>query len=262
MDDYQIAVVGLGTIGAKLLSYLTIKGANTIGLTTGKVHEKRALILNHLTKSVSNIDTEKHRFVVVNDFAQLANADLVIDATPEDYSIKQNTYSCIISVVKPSCVIASTSSSLNLQKLNSYCSPNKLFGLHFFNPPDKMKLVEISIPQSDEHIDVAIDVLRQIINDKEIILMPCIQGYICNRLLFIYLNAAFNYHQQSGILIPDIDKAMELGTNMPMGPFRLSDYIGNDVTLSILETFFNELDDPSYKPSSVIQEVVQRGLLG
>ena len=126
-----------------------------------------------------------------------------------------------------------------------------------------MRLLEINLPAKPTiDIDGFVHNIQQIMNDKEFVFIPRIQGYICNRLLFIYINAAFNYHQSTGISISDIDKAMELGTNVPMGPFRLSDYIGNDVTLSILEQFHKELGDETYKPADLIVKMVNEGSLG
>jgi len=264
MSNEQISVIGLGTIGTKLIVYLLNKGVSIVAYTRNDTKSKHDSVYSILMKKhPDDADKLSRKLLITNDIKEVKSSKIVLDATCEDYNVKEKLYCQLNEILDKDSIIATTTSSLNLNILQAFSNPLTLVGFHVFNPPDKMRLVEISMPtESTERTDVFVTRIRQIMDDKEFIFLPRIQGYICNRLLFIYLNASFNYHLSTGISIGDIDKAMELGTNVPMGPFRLSDYIGNDVTLSILGQFHRELGDDMYKPSSLITKIVKEGLYG
>ena len=260
----HMSVIGLGTIGSKLIVYLLVKGVSITAYTRSDVKSKHAYIYSILTKKYpENADNLIGKLLITNDINTLKDINIIFDATYEDYYVKEKLYGLLKEILDKDSIIATTTSSLDLIKLENFCNPLTLIGFHVFNPPDKMRLLEINLPAKPTiDIDGFVHNIQQIMNDREFVFIPRIQGYICNRLLFIYINAAFNYHQSTGISISDIDKAMELGTNVPMGPFRLSDYIGNDVTLSILEQFHKELGDETYKPADLIVKMVNEGSLG
>lgn len=260
----KMSVIGLGTIGSKLIVYLLGKGVSITAYTRSDVKSKSESICSFLKRKFpEDADNLISKLLITNDINMLRNINIIFDATYEDYDVKEKLYGQLKEILDKDSIIATTTSSLDLNKLEKFSNPLTLIGFHVFNPPDKMRLVEINLPANPTiDIDGFVHNIQQIMDDKEFVFIPRIQGYICNRLLFIYINAAFNYHQATGISISDIDKAMELGTNVPMGPFRLSDYIGNDVTLSILEQFHKELGDEAYKPSNLIVKMVNEGSLG
>jgi len=259
----KITIVGMGTIGSKLAIYLLSKGIEVCCITTRMPDEVKERLWSMFIKRNPETTVDKSMIQISNSYSIAIGSDLIIDASAESYEVKESVYSSINQNVSGSTVIATTTSSLSIEKLSLVARPSVLMGLHFFNPPDKMKLVEVTYSKENKRIvDSLLDVLQQLLVDKQFIVMPMVQGYICNRILFVYLNASFNYHLATDISFSDIDTAMELGTNVPMGPFKLSDYIGNDITLSILDQFYKELNEDQYKPSPLIEEVVGSGKLG
>ncbi len=264
MRDFDVSVMGLGTIGTKLVVYFLSKGQRVIALTRSVPDSKYEKLAGILRKKYPDgaADLIKNLHVT-NDMGEMVHTRVGFDSTLETYDSKRSLYERMREVLNRDQIIATTTSSLDLNRLSGYCAPLTLVGFHVFNPPDKMKLVEINLPENcSEDVIAAVDRVKNVMDDKVFIHTPRIQGYICNRLLFIYINAAFDYHLTTGISFSDIDKAMELGTNVPMGPFKLSDYVGNDVTLSILEQFHEELGDERYKPSRLIIQLVKEGKLG
>lgn len=259
----KMSIIGIGTIGSKLAIYLMSMGIQVCCITTKDSNVVKERLWNLIKKRNLDLAFDKEVIQVSNNYSIAHGSDLIIDATAENYDIKETVYRRIKEQVEGKPMIATTTSSLNIEKLSDMAKPLKLMGLHFFNPPDKMKLVEVSYQEESKDIaELIVSKLKNLCTDKQFIIMPLVQGYICNRILFVYLNAAFNYHLSTGISFSDIDMAMEMGTNVPMGPFRLSDYIGNDISLSILEQFYSELEDEQYRPSLLIKQIVSNGKLG
>ncbi len=193
----------------------------------------------------------------------VADADLIIEAVPENVKLKKSVLSEVDKFAKPDAVLASNTSSISITELASATSrPEKFCGLHFFNPPQLMKLIEIirGAKTSDETIDLVVDVTKKMEKDPVVVKKDC-AGFIVNRILVPALNEAISLVWE-GIAEPeDIDKAIRLGLNWPMGPIKLVDYLGLDTTLSIAEVLRNDLD-PKYSPCPLLRQMVRAGLLG
>jgi 3-hydroxybutyryl-CoA dehydrogenase len=194
----------------------------------------------------------------------VADADLIIEAVPEKVELKKNVFTEVDRHAKPEAIIVSNTSSISITELASATHrPERVCGMHFFNPPQLMKLIEIirGAKTSDETVNVIVDVSKRM-GKEPVIVKKDSPGFIVNRVLIPALNEAmFLVHE--GIADPeDIDKAITLGLNWPMGPLKLLDYVGLDTTLSIMEVFQRELGDPKYRPCPLLKQMIRAGLLG
>ncbi|MCS7115690.1 MAG: 3-hydroxyacyl-CoA dehydrogenase family protein [Nitrososphaerota archaeon] len=191
------------------------------------------------------------------------NADLIIEAAPENVDLKRNLFSEVGKLAKPEAIIASNTSSISITELASATNrPEKFCGMHFFNPVQLMKLVEIirGVKSSDETINTVVDVSKRM-GKEPIVVKKDVPGFVVNRILVPALNEAM-YLVWEGVAEPeDIDKAVRLGLNWPMGPLYLADYLGHDTTLSIMEIFEKEFGE-KFKPCPILRQLVRAGLLG
>jgi len=193
----------------------------------------------------------------------VADADLIIEAVPEIPKLKKDTLSEVDKLAKPEAILASNTSSISITELASATNrPEKFCGMHFFNPPQLMKLIEIirGAKTSDETINAIVEVTKKMDKEPVVVKKDC-AGFIVNRILVPALNEAISLVWE-GIADPkDIDTAIKLGLNWPMGPITLVDYLGLDTTLSISEVLRDDLD-PKYSPCPLLRQMVRAGLLG
>ncbi|UCD40131.1 MAG: 3-hydroxyacyl-CoA dehydrogenase family protein [Candidatus Bathyarchaeota archaeon] len=191
------------------------------------------------------------------------DADLIVEAVPEKVEIKRNVFAEVDKFAKPEAIIASNTSSISITEIASATNrPEKVCGMHFFNPPQLMKLIEIirGAKTSDETVNTIVNVSKKM-GKETVIVKKDSPGFIVNRILIPALNEAISLVHE-GIADPeDVDKAITLGLNWPMGPIKLLDYLGLDTTLSIAELLRDELD-PKYRPSPLLRQMVRAGLLG
>lgn len=193
----------------------------------------------------------------------VTDADLVIEVIPENIQIKKSMFKEVDKFAKESAIITSNTSSISITELASATDrPEKFCGMHFFNPPQLMKLIEIirGAKTSDETINVIVDVTKKMDKEPVIVKKDC-AGFVVNRILVPALNEAISLVWE-GIAEPeDIDKAIKLGLNWPMGPLTLLDYLGLDTHLSITEVMRDDID-PKYNPSPLLRQMVRAGLFG
>ncbi len=191
------------------------------------------------------------------------DADLIVEAVPEKVEIKRSVFAEVDKFAKPEAIIASNTSSISITEIASATNrPEKVCGMHFFNPPQLMKLIEIirGAKTSDETVDIIVNVSKKM-GKETVIVKKDSPGFIVNRILIPALNEAISLVHE-GIADPeDVDKAITLGLNWPMGPIKLLDYLGLDTTLSIAELLRDELD-PKYRPCPLLRQMVRAGLLG
>ncbi len=191
------------------------------------------------------------------------DADLIVEAVPEKVEIKRNVFAEVDKFAKPEAIIASNTSSISITEIASATNrPEKVCGMHFFNPPQLMKLIEVirGAKTSDETVNTIVNVSKKM-GKETVIVKKDSPGFIVNRILIPALNEAISLVHE-GIADPeDVDKAITLGLNWPMGPIKLLDYLGLDTTLSIAELLRDELD-PKYRPSPLLRQMVRAGLLG
>jgi 3-hydroxybutyryl-CoA dehydrogenase len=196
-------------------------------------------------------------------YREFNSVDMVIEAATEDYELKANLLRQVDAALRPESIIASNTSSVSITRLAATTSrPDRFLGLHFFNPVPAMALVEIvcGMRTSDATRDKAVALARQL--GKSPIIVKNAPGFVVNRLLLPMLNEAF-FLLAEGVAKPeDIDEAMKLGCNHPIGPLALADLIGLDVLLAVMETLQADTGEPKYRPAPLLKELVAAGYLG
>jgi 3-hydroxybutyryl-CoA dehydrogenase len=193
----------------------------------------------------------------------LAAADLVIEAAPEDFAIKKELFQRLDRICRPEAILASNTSSISLTELGATTQrADKVIGMHFMNPPVVLQLVEIvrGLATSDETCDTVRALAERM--GKVTILAKDYAGFIVNRILLPMINEAI-YAVYEGVgSVADIDSGMKLGTNQPMGPLALADLIGLDTCLAILERLHTSLGEDKYRPCPLLRNYVAAGYLG
>ena len=220
------------------------------GIEKGKVTEaQKATVLGNLTGTTK--------------YADLKDCDLVIEAIIENVEIKKQAYAQIEAVVGPNCLIASNTSSLCITELAAGTRrPDKVGGMHFFNPVPLMKLVEVirALTTSQETHDALMGFVTAI--GKEPVSAPDRGGFIVNRLLVPYLLDAIRCHEEGLGTVEDIDNGMKLGCGYPMGPFALLDFVGLDTTYYIANIMFEEFRETRFAPPPLLKRMVLAGHFG
>ena len=190
-----------------------------------------------------------------------ADCDLIVEAAFEDMKVKQTTFGELDKICKPECIFASNTSSLSITEIGKGLS-RPLVGMHFFNPADRMKLIEViagcntpaETVEKIKEISVAIGKNPVQVNEAA--------GFVVNRILIPMINEAAFIKMEGVSDIAGIDTAMKLGANHPMGPLALGDLVGLDVCLAIMDTLYAETHDPKYRAALLLRKMVRGGLLG
>ena len=196
-------------------------------------------------------------------YATFADADLVIEAAVEDMALKKEVFGELDGICKPETIFATNSSSLSITEIAAATKrPAQVIGCHFFNPADRMQLVEVINGQlTCEAVTNTIVALCQEIGKQPVPVKEA-PGFVVNRILIPVINEAVGILADGIASAEDIDKCMMLGANHPMGPLALADLIGNDVNLAIMEVLYKEFGDPKYRPHPLLRKMVRAGLLG
>lgn len=271
-DIKKVAVVGAGTMGSGIAQVVASNDREVLlvdvsdaALDRGmKIIEKSlGRLLKKETISQEDYELSLSRITTTTKFEDLGDVDLVIEAVFEDMAIKKEIYNKLDNVTREDVVLATNTSSLPIVEIAvSTSKADKVVGMHFFNPAPVMKLVEIikTLATSDETVQFAYDFALAL--GKEPVMTKDSPGFIVNRILIPMLNeAVFAY--QDGVGTPeDIDKAMKLGTNQPIGPLALVDLIGLDVTLDVMDTFYREFQDSKFRAAPLLRQMVRAGWLG
>ena len=197
------------------------------------------------------------------DYATFADADLVIEAAVEDMALKKEVFGELDGICKPETIFATNSSSLSITEIAAATKrPAQVIGCHFFNPADRMQLVEVINGQlTCEAVTSTIVALCQEIGKQPVPVKEA-PGFVVNRILIPMINEAVGILADGIASAEDIDKCMMLGANHPMGPLALADLIGNDVNLAIMEVLYKEFGDPKYRPHPLLRKMVRAGMLG
>ena len=193
----------------------------------------------------------------------VADADLIIEAVTENPELKKKVLAEADSQAKPDAIIATNTSSISITELASATRrPEKFAGMHFFNPPQLMKLIEIirGAKTSDDTLNTIVEVTKRM-GKEPVVVKKDVAGFVVNRILIPALNEAVALVHEEVATPEDIDKAIKLGLNWPMGPLTLLDYVGLDTTLAITEVMQKELDQ-KYQASPLLRQMVRAGLLG
>jgi len=267
-----IAVIGAGIMGRGIAHVAALGGYRTIleDLIPAALRKAESEIRSNLDKAVelkkvSSGDAQAafSRLEYAGSVEEAAReADLVIEAVPEEMESKIEIFTLLDKICRPATILASNTSSLSITEIASVTyRAKKCLGMHFFNPVHKMKLLEVvrALETDDETIAAAADVGRRM--GKDVVVIKESPGFITSRINAMIGNEAF-YMLQEGIASPaDIDKALKLGLNHPMGPFELVDLVGLDTRLHILEYLHRTLGE-KYRPAPLLVQYVKAGRLG
>ena len=267
VQDQKIGIVGSGLMGVQLAAYMIQHGFPTILKTRSEDSKRIAYtkIQKNISKRMSEEEVNKslRLLTISTDYNNLAKCDLIIEAIAEDSTLKKEIFKNLSNICKQSTIFSTNSSSLSIDELADMTArPEKCIGMHFFNPVHRMDLVEVVIGNttSDETKSKIIDLVLKL--NKKPIVVKNSPGYVVNRLLLPQINEAILTLEEGIATKEDIDSAVKLGLNHPMGPFELADFIGLDICLSIINVLYKKFEDPKYRPSHLLNTMVEEGKLG
>jgi 3-hydroxybutyryl-CoA dehydrogenase len=268
----SIAVIGAGTMGRGIAHVAALGGYRTVleDLLPASLRKAESEIRTNLDKAVElgkisagDAEAALGRLEYAGSVEQAAReADLVIEAVPEEMESKIEIFTLLDKICRPGTILASNTSSLSVTEIASVTyRAKKCVGMHFFNPVHKMKLLEVvrALETDDETIAAAAEVGRQM--GKEVVVIKESPGFITSRVNAMIGNEAFYMLQEGVASAADIDKALKLGLNHPMGPFELVDLVGLDTRLHILEYLHKTLGE-KYRPAPLLVQYVKAGRLG
>lgn len=268
----KVYVIGTGTMGAGVVQAFAQanqpvvmksrtqasldKAVGKISKSLAKLVEKGKVTQEYMDSVMANIST-------TTEYASFADADLVIEAASEDMNLKKEVFAELAKVCKPEAIFATNTSSLSITEIAACTDrPSQFIGMHFFNPAPVMKLVEVIKGQmtSEETSNKIFELATAI--GKTPVMVEEAPGFVVNRILIPMINEAVGIYAEGIASVEDIDNAMKLGANHPMGPLALGDLIGLDVCLAIMEVLYNEFADSKYRPHPLMKKMVRAGQLG
>jgi 3-hydroxybutyryl-CoA dehydrogenase len=271
-DVRTVGVIGCGLMGSGISEVVARAGQTAVVLETSDelVERGRQRIETSTLRAVERgrLDAEERtavlgRISLTTDVQDLADVDLVIEAATEDHDTKVGMFRRLDEVTKPEVILASNTSSIPIADLGAATSrPDKVLGMHFFNPVPAMGLIELvrAISSSDE--TMAFGRAYGVALGKTTVESRDRAGFIVNALLIPYLNGAIRMLEDGFATREDIDTAIHLGLNHPMGPLQLIDLIGLDTHLFIADVLFEEFKEPTFAPPPLLRRMVTAGRLG
>lgn len=267
----KICVIGTGTMAkgiikafaAKMPVVMKSRTQASLDKAMGSISKSYAKLVEKGKMTQEAVDALLANITTTTDYAAFADADLVIEAAIEDMELKKQVFGELNGICKAETIFATNSSSLSITEIAAASGrPTQFIGMHFFNPADRMALVEVIKGQltSAEVCKTIVDLSTSI--GKTPVEVNEAPGFVVNRILIPMINEAVGILADGIATAEDIDKCMQLGANHPMGPLALADLIGNDVNLAIMEVLYNEFGDPKYRPHPLLRKMVRAGLLG
>ena len=268
----KIGVLGTGTMGAGIIQILAQNGYEVVMRARRETSVEKGLAtveknLDRMIKKEKITEDDKKeimgRIQGSTDINIIKDADLIIEAATEDIEAKKALFAELDQLVKPEAIIATNTSSLSITEIAAATGrPDKVIGMHFFNPVPAMKLVEIiqGLTTSDETKAAIVELAEKL--GKTPVEVAEAPGFVVNRILVPMINEAVGILADGVADAKGIDTAMKLGANHPMGPLELGDLIGLDVCLAIMNTLYTEYGDPKYRPHVLLKKMVRAGKLG
>ena len=267
-----IGVVGAGVMGGGIAQFFAERGhrvllwdadANALWCGIGKIYDRLKKSAEKGALTEERVSEIMPRLGGVEDLAAFRDADLIIEAIVEDAAVKKDLLARLGETVAEGAIIGTNTSSLSVSELAAACPhPGRFLGIHFFNPPTKLELVEVvPAPQTDPQIVETVKAfLRE--NGKAPVTVQDSPGFIVNRLLLLLINEAARMVDEGVATVEDIDTAMRLGALHPAGPLAVADLIGLDTCEHILDVLHEKLGESSYQPAAGISKRVKEGKLG
>ena len=267
-----IGVLGSGTMGAGIMQVCAMAGYNVVQRSRRQtsVDGGRATVEKNLSKLVAkekisqeDMDAAMARIKGSTDIEIIKEADFVIEAATEDMEAKKALFKELDELCKPEAIIATNTSALSITEIAAATNrPDKIIGMHFFNPVPMMKLVEVvkGLATSEETHKAVIDLCADF--GKTPVDVEEAPGFVVNRILIPMINEGVGILADGVADAEGIDTAMKLGANHPMGPLALGDLIGLDVCLAIMETLYKEFGDPKYRAHPLLRKMVRANKLG
>ena len=268
----KIGVLGTGTMGAGIIQVLAQNGYEVVmrARREASVEKGLATVNKNLDKMVAKekITAEEKEAIMSRitgstDINIIADADLVIEAATEDMEAKKALFAELNGICKPETIIATNTSSLSITEIAAASGrPDKVIGMHFFNPVPAMKLVEIikGLTTSEETKATIVELSEKL--GKTPVEVAEAPGFVVNRILIPMINEGIGILADGVADAKGIDAAMKLGANHPMGPLELGDLIGLDVCLAIMDVLYTEYGDPKYRAHTLLRKMVRAGQLG
>lgn len=265
----NVGVIGAGTMGQGIANAFATAGYNVTVCDIKIEWAQNGInkIGAKLDKLVSRekITAEKAEGIKANltagEYKDLADCDLIVEAVLEKMEIKKDLFKTLDEICKEDCIFGTNTSSLSVTEIANGIKHN-VIGMHFFNPADRMKLVEVI---SGENTPV--ETKKAIIECSKSLGKTPVEvaegpGFVVNRILIPMINEACFIYQEGLASVEDIDTAMKLGANHPMGPLALGDLIGLDIVLDVMEVLYSETGDSKYRPCTLLKKMVRAGKLG
>ena len=268
----KIVVIGGGTMGLGIGQVFANKGIDTVIRSTSdaSAEKHKASLIKSLDKRIAKGKLDEAgkeallaKLTFTSDINVAADADLVIESAKEDLALKKELFAQLDAICKPECILATNTSSISITDIASATKrADKVIGMHFFNPAPVMKLIEVirGVNTSDETFEAVFALSEQV--GKQPVKVEEAPGFVVNRLLIPMINEGINLVENHIASVEDVDKAMKLGANHPMGPLELGDFIGLDVCLAIMDVLYDETNDPRYRASLLLRKMVRGGRLG
>jgi 3-hydroxybutyryl-CoA dehydrogenase len=272
MQIERVGVIGAGTMGSGIAQACAVAGIDVVMVDVAQAAVERGVAtiggsLERLRKK-DKISNEARTSALARvrgstDYAELAGAGLIVEAASENLELKLRILKEVDALATPDAVLASNTSSISITALAAVVRrPERFLGMHFFNPVPMMALVELirGLQTSDETVAIVRALAERL--GKTPIVVKNSPGFVVNRILCPMINEAIFALQEGLATAEDIDSGMRLGCNHPIGPLALADMIGLDVMLAVMDVFYDDFNDPKYRPAPLLKEMVAAGYLG
>lgn len=274
MPVHKIGIIGAGAMGGGIAHLAALKGFEVLlcdveqRFVEGAIKRAAALMEKNIEKgkmTAAEKEAVLSRITTTTNMEDFAAVDFVIEAIIEDLAVKKNVFAGLDKICRPEVIIATNTSSMSVTAIAAATSrPDKVVGMHFFNPPQVMRLVEVvrGYNTSEETVRVVAEV-AQAMGKTTVESKKDTPGFIVNRILFAQFLEAIRMVEEGVATPQDIDTAVTLGLNYPMGPFQLMDNVGGlDLAIQVAEYFYNETKDAKWNPPHSLKSLVRAGRLG
>ncbi|PFE02908.1 3-hydroxybutyryl-CoA dehydrogenase [Bacillus cereus] len=273
MSILTVGIVGAGTMGSGIANLAAMSGLNVILRDVEEKYLQHAIakiekfIDRSISKGKMTVEQKEEvmeRITVTTDLEDMKEVDIVIEAIIEDLELKKEVFSKLDEIVPENVILATNTSSMSITAIAEATKrPERVAGMHFFNPAQIMKLVEVvrGYKTSNETVE-EIKTFSKKLNKETVEVKKDTPGFIVNRIMIPQFIEAIKLLEEGVASPEDIDKAVTLGLNYPMGPFALQDYAGVDIGLHVMDYFYEEFKDNRFAPPVLLKSLVRAGRLG